>query len=77
MENIQIQLFQEGKNLWGYSFAFKDTSYFVLYKINGKRDRKQKTAVMQEVGIPVYLLPDSFLPCEKFYELNYYKIGKT
>jgi hypothetical protein len=77
VENIEIQLYQEGKNLWGYSFAFKDTSHFVLYKINGKRDKKQKTAVMKEVGVPVYLLPDSFLPCEKFYELNYYKIGKT
>lgn len=76
-ESLEIQISQTGKILWGHSFAFKDTSRFVLYKIEGKRNKKDKTVALKEVGQPAYSLPDAFFPCEKIYNLEYYRIGNT
>jgi hypothetical protein len=77
VESIELQIYQVGKSISGYSFAFKDTSYFVLYKIDGKRDRKQKYIAIRELGHAFYLLPKNFFPCEKFFDLQYNKVGKT
>lgn len=77
VESIEMQVYQSGKTIWGYSFAFKDTSRFVLYKIDGKRDKKQKYIAIREVGNAFYLLPENFYPCEKFFDLQYNKVGKT
>lgn len=77
VESLEIQVSQIGNSLWGNSFAFKDTSRYVLYRIKGKLKRKQKSISIDEFGIPAYLLPDYFYPCEKNYRLNYFKIGKT
>jgi len=77
VESLEIQLTQFGNELSGNSFAFKDTSRFVLYRVEGQRKRKHKSIRLQELGRPVYILPDNFSPCEKVFDLKYYKIGKT
>lgn len=77
VENLEIQLTQSGNKLSGNSFVFSDNNRFVLYRIEGQRKRKQKTILLQELGRPAYVLPDNFSPCEKVFDLKYYKIGKT
>lgn len=77
VENVEIQLFQSGKRLWGHSFSFKDTSRFVLFRVEGNRNRKEKSVLLQENGVPFYILPATYFPCEKFFNLTYSKIGKT
>lgn len=77
VESLEIQLTQFGNLLSGNSFAFSDNSRFVLYRVEGQRKRKQKTIRLQELGRPAYVLPDNFSPCEKVFDLKYYKIGKT
>ncbi len=77
VENIEIQLFQSGNRLWGHSFSFKDTSRFVLYRIQGNRDKKEKSVLLKENGAAFYLLPPFYFPCEKYFDLSYSKIGKT
>jgi hypothetical protein len=77
VENIEIQLSQFGNSLWGNSFAFKDTSHFVLYRVKGKLKRKQKFITINEFGIPAYMFLNNFYPCEKKFQLNYFEIGKT
>lgn len=76
-ENLELQISQTGKVLWGHSFASKDTSRFVLYRIQGKRNKKEKSVSIKEVGQPAYSLPDEYYPCEKIYDLEYYRIGNT
>ncbi len=76
-ENIEIQLSQSGKRLWGHSFSFKDTSRFVLYRVQGNRDKKDKSVLLKENGVAFYLLPRGYFPCEKYFDLTYSKIGKT
>jgi hypothetical protein len=77
IESIEIQLYQQGKQLSGYAFAFKDTSRFVLYRVNGKRFRKTKEVILEEVGNPNYDLPANFYPCRKSYVMRYHRVGKT
>ncbi len=77
IESVEVQLFQSGKRLWGHSFSFKDTSRFVLFRVEGNRNRKDKFVTLQESGNPFYHLPPGYFPCEKFYDLTYSKIGKT
>jgi hypothetical protein len=77
VESIEIQIYQNGNVIWGNSFSFKDTSRFVLYKIEGKRNKKQKIIAIKEFGQAYYRLPENFFPCEKFFELQYFKVGKT
>jgi hypothetical protein len=77
VENLEMQLSQFGNSLWGNSFAFKDTSHFVLYRIKGKLRRKQKFISIDEFGTPAYMFLNDFYPCEKKFQLNYFKIGKT
>jgi hypothetical protein len=76
-ESLEIQLYQSGKRVSGYTFAFKDTSRFVMFSAIGQRNKREKTLVLEERGDPFYLLPPNFYPCEKVFSLNYYKIGKT
>jgi hypothetical protein len=76
-ESLEIQLSQTGKVLWGHSFASKDTSRFVLYKVEGRRNKKDQSVAIKEVGQPAYSLPDEYYPCEKKYQLQYYRIGNT
>lgn len=77
VENMEIQLFQSGKRLWGHSFSFKDTSRFVLFRVQGNRDRKVKSVLLKENGVAFYLLPPGYFPCEKYFDLIYSKIGRT
>ncbi len=77
VENIEIQLYQTGKSLLGYSYAFKDTSRFVLYRISGRRNKKTQAIQLNESGYGYYVLPPNFFPCEKQFKMQYYKIGKT
>jgi hypothetical protein len=77
VESIEMQIVQSGRHLNGYSFAFKDTSRFVLFDMAGNRNRRTQTIYIREVGYAYFLLPPGFLPCEKIYTMKYYKIGKT
>jgi hypothetical protein len=77
VESIEMQIYQSGRRLSGYSFSFKDTSRFVLYDMRGTRDKKTQTIYIKESGYGYYLLPPGFLPCEKEFSLRYYKIGNT
>ncbi len=77
VESLEIKISQTGKRLYGYSLAFKDTSRFVLYGLEGNKNKKQQSIEMYETGSAVFILPREFLPCQKFYDLKYYKIGKT
>lgn len=77
VESIEIMLEQQGKHLFGYAFAFKDTSRFVLYRLQGRRNRKTKEVFLEEVGTPNYDLPQAFYPCRKQYILRYHKVGRT
>jgi hypothetical protein len=77
VESIEMQIYQSGRRLSGYSFSFKDTSRFVLYDMRGTRDKKTQTIRVKESGYGYYLLPPGFLPCEKEFSLRYYKIGNT
>jgi hypothetical protein len=76
-ESLEVQLFQSGKKITGHTFAFKDTSRFVLFWAVGLRNKKEKTLVLEERGVPYYILPANYYPCEKVFSLNYHKIGKT
>lgn len=76
-ESLEVQLFQSGKKITGHTFAFKDTSRFVLFWAVGLRNKKEKTLILEERGIPYYILPPNYYPCEKVFSLNYHKIGKT
>lgn len=77
VESIEMQIYQSGRRLSGYSFSFNDTSRFVLYDMRGTRDKKTQTIRIKESGYGYYLLPPGFLPCEKEFSLRYYKIGNT
>jgi hypothetical protein len=76
-ESFEVQLFQAGKKITGHTFAFKDTSRFVLFAATGLHDKRNKTLILEERGEPVYNLPPHYHPCEKVLSLNYYKIGNT
>lgn len=77
VESIEMQIFQSGRSMEGYTFAFKDTSRFVLYPMEGVRIKKEKKCRIWETGLPAYILPENFRPCQKYFELQYYKIGNT
>jgi hypothetical protein len=77
VENIEMQIYQSGKQLRGYTFAFKDTSRFVFYGMAGNRNKRNQAISIRETGYGYYLLPSGFWPCEKIFTLKYYKIGKT
>ena len=77
VESIEMQVFQSGRNIEGYTFAFKDTSRFVLYPMEGLRNKKEKTCRIWETGMPAYVLPENFRPCQKSFDLQYYRIGNT
>lgn len=77
VEDVEVQLYQDGKKFWGYSFVFRDTSRFVLYNVQGTLTKKKKLLSLFETGAPYYLLPRDFEPCRKEFELSYTKIGKT
>lgn len=77
VESIEMQISQSGKQLRGYTFAFKDTSRFVLYDMAGNRNKRTQTIYIRELGYAYFLLPPGFSPCEKIFSMKYYKIGKT
>lgn len=77
VEDVEVLVYQYGKQINGYCFVFKDTSRFVLYNIEGFRNKRGKTFYIQETGSALYVLPSNFEPCQKNFELRYYKIGKT
>ena len=77
VESLEMQISQSGKQLRGYTFAFKDTSRFVLFDMAGNRNKRTQTIYIRELGIAYFLLPPGFLPCEKIFSMKYYKIGKT
>lgn len=76
-DNFEIHIYQSGKEIWGYTFAYSDTSRFVLYKFNGKLNRKEKRVIIQESGFAFVLIPEQFYPCEKKIELKFSKINNT
>ena len=76
-DNFEIHIYQSGKQIWGYTFAYSDTSRFVLYKFNGTLYKKEKEIDMQEFGFAFVLLPEQFNPCEKNFDLKYTKINNT
>ena len=77
VESLEMQISQFGNSISGNSFAFKDTSRYVLYRIEGRLNRKQRLISIEENGRPAYILPFGFYPCEKKFQLNYFKIGRT
>lgn len=77
VESLEMQVFQSGKQLKGYTFAFKDTSRFVMYSMVGSRNKRTQSIGVRETGYAYYLLPPGFWPCEKAFTLKYYKVGKT
>ena len=76
-DNFEIHIYQSGKEIWGYTFAYTDTSRFVLYKFNGILNKKEKQISIQEFGFAFVLIPEQFYPCEKKLELKYSKINNT
>lgn len=76
-DNFEVHIYQDGKNLHGYTFAYSDTSRFVLYRFGGKINKKTKLVNIEEFGYAFVLLPDSLHPCEKKLELLYSKINDT
>jgi hypothetical protein len=77
VESLEMQIYQFGKQLNGYTFAFKDTSRFVLYGMAGRRNKRTQQLSIKETGVAYFLLPAHFWPCEKIFDMKYYKIGKT
>jgi hypothetical protein len=65
VENLEVQIYQSGKNLVGYTFAFKDTNRFVMFEMSGYRNRKTKEIQIGEWGRNFYFLPPNFFPCQK------------
>jgi hypothetical protein len=76
-DNFEMHIYQSGKDLYGYTFAYKDTSQFVLYRFSGKLNKKTKLVNAEEFGYAYVLLPDHLIPCEKKFELHYTKINET
>lgn len=76
-DNFEIHIYQSGKEIWGYTFAYTDTSRFVLYKFKGTLNKKDKQINIQEFGFAFVLIPEQFYPCEKKLELKYSKINNT
>lgn len=76
-DNLEIHIYQSGKDIWGYTFAYTDTNRFVLYKFNGTFNKKEKNINLQEFGVAFALIPDQFFPCEKNFELKYTRINNT
>ena len=76
-DNFEIHIYQSGKEIWGYTFAYTDTSRFVLYNFNGTVNKKEKQIIIQEFGFAFVLIPEQFYPCEKKLELKYSKINNT
>jgi hypothetical protein len=77
VENLEVQIYQSGKNLVGYTFAFKDTNRFVMFEMSGYRNRKTKEIQISEWGRNFYLLPPDFSPCQKQFSLKFHKVGRT
>jgi hypothetical protein len=77
VESLEMQIFQNGKQLRGSTFAFKDTSRFVLYGMVGSKNRRNQIIEIQETDYGYYLLPPDYWPCQKVFYLKYFKIGKT
>ncbi len=76
-DNFEMHIYQSGKQLYGYTFAYSDTSRFVLYQFSGKINKKTKLVNAEEFGYAYVLLPDTLNPCEKKFELLYTKIDDT
>jgi hypothetical protein len=76
-DNFEMHIYQSGKDLYGYTFAYSDTSRFVLYRFSGKINKKTKLVNAEEFGYAYVLLPDTLNPCEKKFELLYTKIDDT
>ena len=76
-DNLEVHIYQSGNQIWGYTFAYTDTSRFVLYRFDGTLNKKAKQVYVEEYGYAYVLLPDQFNPCEKKFDLQYTKIGKT
>ncbi len=77
VESLDVQLYQSGRSVWGSTFVFKDSARFVLFRAEGRRNKKDKTLELSETGTPIYLLPRDFFPCSKIYTLQWYKVGRT
>jgi hypothetical protein len=76
-DNFEMHIYQDGKELYGYTFAYSDTSRFVLYRFSGKINKKTKLVNAEEFGYAYVLLPDTLYPCEKKFDLLYTKIDDT
>lgn len=76
-DNLEIHIYQSGRDIWGYTFAYTDTNRFVLYKFKGTFNKKEKLVDLQEHGMAFAMIPDQFFPCEKKFELKYTRINNT
>ncbi len=76
-DNLEIHIYQSGRDIWGYTFAYTDTNRFVLYKFNGTFNKKEKKIDIQEFGVAFAMIPDQFFPCEKKFDLKYTRINNT
>lgn len=61
-DNFEMHIYQIGKQITGYTFAYSDTSRFVLYKFSGKINKKTKVVNLEEYGYAYCLLPDTLNP---------------
>jgi hypothetical protein len=76
-DNFEIHIYQSGNDISGYTFAYSDSSRFVLYRFAGKVSKKDKQIDIQEHGFAYVLLPVELNPCEKKLNLRYTKINNT
>lgn len=76
-DNLEIHIYQAGRDIWGYTFSYTDTSRFVLYKFKGMFNKKEKQVELVEYGQAFAMIPDQFFPCEKKLELKYTRINNT
>lgn len=76
-DNLEVHIYQSGNVIWGYTFAYTDSSRFVLYRFDGTLNKKEKRVYLEEYGYAYVLLPEHLNPCEKKFELQYTKIRNT
>lgn len=76
-DNLELNIYQSGNEIWGYTFAYTDTSRFVLFRFDGTFNKKEKRIYIEEYSPAFVLLPERFHPCEKKMYLQYTKISNT
>jgi hypothetical protein len=75
-QNLELQMRQVGKDLYGITYCFNDSTQYVRMQMIGKLNKKKDEVNINEITYGGYFkLPTDFLPCVKKFELKYTRIG--